>query len=321
MRDERFLIKVVELYYQNGLSKSEIGKRLHVSRTTVARTLSEALNEGYVQIQIHYPEGCDPSLEAQLEEKFHLQEAVIAHRREDLPMGEQIGMLAADFILRMLHSDMVIALSRGTTLKHMVECLRQEIRLRFLKAERVEVMPIMAASNLPVSVRTDQRLAYTNYLLEEFARIIHAESFQLLAPQCVHSPQTRQMLLQEPSVREVFDMAQRAELAILGIGAVTADSALVKSGALSAEQIKHLKDKGSAGELLSHFLDKDGNIVDPELEERMMCLSLEDLKRIPVRLGAAYGAEKHKAILSVLRGGYINVLITDADTARVLLDA
>ena len=321
MRDERFLIKVVELYYQDGLSKSEIGKRLHVSRTTVARALTRARNEGIVQIQIHYPEGCDPTMEARLEEKFHLQEAIIAHHREDTPMGEQIGAFASDFILRTLHSDMVIALSRGMTLKGMVECLRSEVRLRFLKAERVDVAPIMAASNLPSSVGEEQRLAYTNYLLEEFARIIRAGSCQLLTPHCVSTPEARQMLLREPSVRAVFDLARRAELAVLGIGAVTPESTLVKSGALSLEEMMELERRGGVGELLSHVLDAEGRVVDPSLEERMMCLTLEDLKRIPIRLGAAYGKEKQAAVLSILRGGYINVLITDEDAARFLLDA
>lgn len=322
MRDERFLIKVVDLYYQAGLSKSAIGKRLRVSRTTVARALERARREGYVRIEIRYPEGWDPTAEARLERKFHLEEAVVAHRREDADMGEQIGSFAADYILRTLHSDMVIALSRGGTLKGMVECLRQEeTRLRFLRADRVEVVPIMAASNLPTSVGADERLAYTNYLLEEFARVLRAGSCQLLAPQCVSSPEARQILMEEPSVRAVFDLARRAELAVLGIGAVTPASALVKSGALTLEEIGALKRKGGAGELLSHFLDENGQVVDEALEARMVCLPLEDLRRIPIRVGAAYGREKREAVLSVLRGGYLNVLITDEEIAEYLLEA
>ena len=78
MREERFIIKVVEMHYKQGLSQQEIGKKLNVSRTTISRTLAQARREGYVQIKINYPEGSAINLEGMLEEKFQLKEVVIA---------------------------------------------------------------------------------------------------------------------------------------------------------------------------------------------------------------------------------------------------
>ena len=78
MREERFIIKVVEMHYKQGMSQQEIGKRLNVSRTTISRILAQARREGYVQIKINYPEDATVSLENQLEEKYGLKEAVIA---------------------------------------------------------------------------------------------------------------------------------------------------------------------------------------------------------------------------------------------------
>lgn len=50
----------------------------------------------------------------------------------------------------------------------------------------------------------------------------------------------------------------------------------------------------------------------------MICLELEKFKKIPIRVGVAYGMEKADAILSTLRGGYVNVLITDEEVAEFL---
>ena len=36
LREERFIIKVVEMHYKQGLSQQEIGKKLNVSRTTIS---------------------------------------------------------------------------------------------------------------------------------------------------------------------------------------------------------------------------------------------------------------------------------------------
>ena len=42
LREERFIIKVVEMHYKQGLSQQEIGKKLNVSRTTISRALTQA---------------------------------------------------------------------------------------------------------------------------------------------------------------------------------------------------------------------------------------------------------------------------------------
>ena len=78
LREERFIIKVVEMHYKQGLSQQEIGKKLNVSRTTISRALAQAKKHGYVQIKINYPEDSAINLEGRLEERFGLKEAVIA---------------------------------------------------------------------------------------------------------------------------------------------------------------------------------------------------------------------------------------------------
>ena len=53
----------------------------------------------------------------------------------------------------------------------------------------------------------------------------------------------------------------------------------------------------------------------------MIGISLESMSKIPIRVGVAHGKEKTEAIKGALKGKLINVLVTDAETARTLIES
>ncbi|MDD3186114.1 MAG: sugar-binding domain-containing protein [Anaerostipes sp.] len=318
MREERFIIKVLEMHYKQGMSQVEIGKKLNVSRTTVSRALTRARKEGYVQIKINYPEGSMTNIEAVLEEKYELKEAIVASDRDGVDIQDEVAFYASDYIFRVLKNHMTFALTRGVTLQKMVECMAKDVRLKFLKVDDVNVVPLMATTNVPVTAKKSYRLAYSNYLMEEVARLINGNGFQILAPQYVASGEVKQSFLKEDSVKEVMDMAKNADVAVMGIGTLDQNSAIVNANLIPVMEFERLKKNGGVGEILSHGIDKDGNVVKDEFEDRLISLELDELKKIPIRVGVACGAYKKEAILAALRGKIINVLITDDSVAEYL---
>lgn len=118
-----------------------------------------------------------------------------------------------------------------------------------------------------------------------------------------------------------MDMVKDADVAVMGIGTVDQNSALIHADLISIEEFKRLQKEGATGEILSHIINKDGKLVEDEFEDRLISLDLDDLKKIPIRVGVAYGMEKKDAILSVLKGKLINVLITDEAFAKYLNEA
>ena len=318
MREERFIIKVVEMHYKQGMSQLEIGKKLNVSRTTISRTLAQARREGYVQIHINYPEGAMTSTEAILEDKYKLTEAIIASAKNESELKEEIAFYASDYILRVLKNRMTLALTRGVTLQRMVGYLANDVRLKFMKTDDVDVVPLMAATNISATAEKSYRLAYSNYLIEEVARILNGNSYQMLAPQYVKSPEAKKVFMEESSIKEVFDLAKKADVAVMGIGTLGNNSALINAHLIPMEEFQRLQEKGGVGEVLSHVVDKDGNLIEDTFEDHLISMKLEDLKKIPIRVGVACGMEKKDAILSILKGGYINVLITDVEVAKYL---
>lgn len=163
-------------------------------------------------------------------------------------------------------------------------------------------------------------MAYSNYLIEAVAKIINGNSYQMLAPQYVTSPEAKKVFMEEKSIKEVFDLAKSADIAVAGIGTLDHNSALTNAEFIPMEEFERLQKKGGTGEILSHVVDKDGKLVKDEFEEHLLSLDLEEFKKIPIRVGVAYGLDKKEAILGVLRGGYVNVLITDEKVANYLIE-
>ena len=96
---------------------------------------------------------------------------------------------------------------------------------------------------------------------------------------------------------------------------------ILKNGILNQNDFTFLKMQGAVGDVLSHFLDKNGNPISIELEDRLMSTPLEELRKLDNVIGVAGGTRKAEAILAALRGRYLDILITDEETARLLLEA
>ena len=71
--------------------------------------------------------------------------------------------------------------------------------------------------------------------------------------------------------------------------------------------------------ILPRFFDEGGNLVKSPLMNRVIGIELDDLKKAKRVVGIAGGVRKIPAILGALRGGWINVLLTDRSTAETLL--
>lgn len=125
-------------------------------------------------------------------------------------------------------------------------------------------------------------------------------------------------MLQEPRIRETLRLARRADLALVGIGAPEVYS-LLRAGYLDREALAQLRTQGVVGDVCARHYDAQGRVLDIELNQRIVGIELQALHDIEQVTGVAGGEAKAEAILGALRGGHVNVLITDDATARKVL--
>jgi DNA-binding transcriptional regulator LsrR (DeoR family) len=72
---EELLADAAQMYYEDGLTQTDIFQSIGVTRSAVSRMLSEARKKGVVNIHINRPLRYDEELEIDLAKRFKLQRA------------------------------------------------------------------------------------------------------------------------------------------------------------------------------------------------------------------------------------------------------
>ena len=135
------------------------------------------------------------------------------------------------------------------------------------------------------------------------------------------TPAARRALTKDPSVVEVTELWPKLTDALIGIGSLEPSPLLQRSGnAIAEADQRELRDLGAVGDVCFRFFDADGKAVKSTLDQRLIGITLAELAKIPRRIGVAGGDRKFSAIRGALRGGWVNVLITDLELARRLVE-
>ena len=110
-------------------------------------------------------------------------------------------------------------------------------------------------------------------------------------------------------------------MAVVGLGSTNPElSAQFRTGHITYEDAKRLRSEGAVGDICGRYIDIQGNQCHTALSDRMIAVTLEDLKKIPVVVGVASGQMKTDIITGALRGRYIDVLVTDEEAAVSVLE-
>jgi DNA-binding transcriptional regulator LsrR (DeoR family) len=138
----------------------------------------------------------------------------------------------------------------------------------------------------------------------------------------VATEETRRALMREDSIAQALDAFPDLTVLLAGIGSLKPSPLLRASGnAVSGGDEDLLRAANAVGDVCMRFFDSSGAAVRSHLDDRILGIDSDTLRRIPRRIGVAGGQRKHDAIRAALLGGWINTLITDSSTASYLRDA
>lgn len=309
LEKKRLIYQVAQMYYQNNLTQSEIAKRLQLSKPTISRLLAEARQKKYVEIVLHYPYQSDESLEHALITHYPLLEArvLVAKGLSPAELQNGVGVFAADLLSKFLKDGMILAISRGTNVYSTVKAIspRPELRLT--------VVQIQGALGDKLDDGSDLAL-FLSRLYSADVRLLHA-------PLILESAENAQTILSEPSIRATLDLGKKADIALLGIGTIEPEAfSLYRHGILSLSEVEALKAQGVVGDVAGCFFDENGRELDIDFNRRLVRITLEDVRHIPIRIGVGCGLSRLRAIRAALRAQLINVLATDSAIATRLLE-
>jgi DNA-binding transcriptional regulator LsrR (DeoR family) len=306
--EQRLLVRVALLYYEENLTQEEIAARLALSRSKVVRLLQEARRTGVVQIRVLAPHDWDRELERRLEQRFGLLQAAVAAPARPTPevVRAAVAHEAVSLLSPMLKPGLVLGMASGTTMQAVVDAMPA---VRLPGARVVEMQGILIPSETLHELDTLQ--------VSRMAQRLGAEYVMLPVPREVSSPEVAAALRMESRVGQTLDLARRAKLLLVGIGAIPLSPSLAH---LAEELVTELRQVGAVGEIGARFYDVQGRPTASSFDDRLIGLELHDLLRVPMRIGVAFGEHKTSAIAGALAGHYVNTLVTDVDTARSLLE-
>lgn len=313
MAEARFetLAKVASLYYEDGLSQEQIAAQLGYSRAHISRLLSEARREGIVEIRVLHPLERASVLEKKLQASFDLKQVRVLQGGE-LAYGQmlrRLGALAARLLAESIESQSILGISWGTALSEVAHTLQP------MDLPGVKVVQLIGSAT-----SRDHQVDGPG-LAREFSLRIGGQYFTLAAPWLVRDRRTRDALVKEKRMCEILNMAQQADIALVGIGSVEPGySSLVRAGYITLDQLRELQKLGIVGDVCGHHFDLAGKLVDISMVGYAIGIDADSLRRIPLVISVAGGMIKARAILGALRAGLVNALVTDDSAARGVLD-
>lgn len=299
--EEILLVKVAWFYYIGGFTQQEIGEYLGIPRLRVNRLLDKARRNGIIHFSIRENDSNRMEIEQKLIHRFHLKDAfVVPSPIDGKDINEGIAQAAAMYIHERIDQSSFINIGYGDTTSRILNYLSN-------------------MSEFPVNV-VSLTGGVNYYLPNTRSNIFNAKLYLTPAPFLMKNADMVQAIENEPSVRQILNMTALSQLSVVGIGGMDSEATIVSNGMLSSNDFLLLSMKGAVGDILCHFIDQNGSLVQSSIEGRLISTSLDRLKSLENTIGVAAGESKVKAILAALRGGYLDILITDENTASSILE-
>lgn len=302
------MIALSKMYYEEGLHQEEIAQRSGISIAQVSRIINSAKKEGYIKISVHDPfeEGND--LRKQMLENFNLKDVhIVESRSEDFRITEEnVAHAGADYLMNIVQANDIIGMAFSNIIYKVPALMTNR------HVENVAFVQLHGAI-------TEHVKGFQYDTIRQAAAKLNAFYHYFPAPAVVDNRYVCDALHNDMSIKWVMDMARKANIVLFSIGALDSSSVYVKSGYFTEDDMEKFKDNGAVGEIFGHFLNRYGGINSPELDARILGIKPEELRQKEYSICIVAGEHLTAGIYSALLGGYCNVLITDARTAKRLL--
>ncbi|MFP7674667.1 sugar-binding transcriptional regulator [Marivita sp. S0852] len=308
-RDDAPFVEAAWLYYHDGLNQNDIAERMRISRATVVNYLNEARSRGWVRVHLDSDVFRGRRLAAELCKAYGLADALVVPDDPVEPDGAgRVTRAAADWLPRLLEPGDRLGVSWGATVYQM--------------AQQVPQYPV---PDLTVVQLLGSRPAALGFAAEActaiLAQKLGGHCVNLHVPLILSNKALRDALCDEPVVRAQLEALATCNKTVLACGTCDAEAHVVRSGILSVQDMATYREKGAEGVVCARLIDADGAPVVTEVEDRMIGVTLDQMKHKDMALLIAAGRERARSARAALVGGFVTHLATSTQIAQELLEA
>lgn len=307
--DYKVLYKILRMYFMDNFNQREIAEKLNLSRIKVNRYINYARKNNLVEIHLNIPPQGNAPLELAIEQNFGLNECRIVSTSANPEATLKLMALELSTIFdRIIKKNDYLGVSWGTT----IEAMAKYIRVK--KKKDLKVIPITGGAGIEGSGR------FSNFVTKAIADQFDGMSYMINVPAVLDTKEARIIIEKDKQLKILFDLTRRISIVLVGIGDISTEMSLCKIGVLKKRDINYLTRKGAIGMVNMLCIDKNGNHLKNNIDERMINIFPEKLiKKARTSIGVAIGDKKVEVIRAALKGKIINTLITDENTAEKLM--
>lgn len=309
--DNKLLIKIAEMYYLENQTQSQISKQLNIHRSTISRLLKRTRDEEIVTISINYDLAETYHLEKELEERFLIKKAIVVPTAPELNREQKDLLLAKGldgYLKTILEDGMILGLSWGATLSKVSYGL-SEYNLN-------DILCVPMIGGPSGKLKSEY---HVNTITYEIAKKLNGRSLLIDSPAFPETLSLKKGLMENAFNQKILGLWQKLDLAIMGIGSPRFRTNETWKQFYGDNVFHYLEEKRVAGDVVSRFFDDEGHPLTSELDDQTIGIDSQALKQIPYKIGIAESVDKVQAIISALKGNYVNVLVTTEETAKSIL--
>lgn len=303
------LIKVAQLYYEDGLNQAQIARQVGFSRSSVSRMLTEAREEGVVHISIGHPLQRLVSMENALKKKYGLKCVRVSASYGDDIDSMLVPQCGAALLMENLKPDSLILTSTGTPMASTVRALPV---LDYPHAHVTQMLGSLSPNN-PLTDSQD--------ICRMLAEKLGCPYSTLPVPMVVRTAQMAEALRGEDMIASTLALGNRADMAIVGVGTIReGHSGRIFNSFEDAAIARQMERDGVVGHICGHHIDAQGRHVRTSLCDRTISVDFDRFREIPLVIGIVWELWRAKALHACLVGHLMSGLATNCGMAELLLD-
>ncbi len=306
---EELKVKAAYLYYVEGRTQEQVAQHLGISRIKALRLLAATREDGTVQISINSQAESMIRLQRALEKHLGLSEAIVvpAATQEEESIAAVVGHATGRYISEQISNGLSVGVGWGATLQ---VCMRSLI---WREVEGMTVISLLGGLT-HATAHNPSAVAW------RFAEFYNTELYQITAPVFVPDSRLAEALWKQDDLRRLYERARAVDIALLSVGDISNQASIFRRGILSSADARSLKEAGAVGDVLCHFVDAEGQVLDHPVNRRVMAVSPVDISAVQKVIISSGGLRKVHAIRAGLAATNAKLLITDVAAAQALLD-
>ncbi len=308
-RDDAPLIEAAWLYYHEGLNQNDIATQLQISRASVVNYLSEARKRGWVRVYLNSEVFQTHALSEALCETYGLKEALVvpdgpADASTDIA---RVTRATADWLPRLLQPGDNLGVSWGETI--------------YMLAQQMTLHPV---NDLTVVQLVGSRPSAPGFAAEActtlLAQKLNGHCINLHVPLLLSNKKVRDTICAEPVVSDQLTALATCNKTLFACGTCVPDAHVVHTGLMDAKKLKKYTTQGAVGVICGRLIDANGQPVVSDSEERMIGVTLDQMRDKELSLLVACGPGRAVSAHAAIVGGYTTHLATSTSIARALIE-